>query len=78
VKQREPKLKMLVMSPHHVQKQKPPFTGKPFRFRFPAAPRLSQAMAEVKGLSEGYSNGANSFFLVSDLSILKGDCIAVS
>ena len=75
VKQREAQLEKLVKSPDYVQK--PPFTGKPFRFRFPAAPRLSPEVAEVKGLSHGYGNGANPLFLDSDLSIVKGDRIAV-
>ncbi|KAL3808196.1 hypothetical protein ACHAXA_007924 [Cyclostephanos tholiformis] len=75
VKQREAQLEKLVKSPDYVQK--PPFTGKPFRFRFPAAPRLSPEVAEVKGLSHGYGNGANPLFVDSDLSIVKGDRIAV-
>jgi ATP-binding cassette subfamily F protein 3 len=75
VKQREAQLEKLVKSPDYVQK--PPFTGKPFRFRFPAAPRLSPEVAEIKGLSHGYGNGANPLFLDSDLSIVKGDRIAV-
>lgn len=39
VKQREAKLAKFVTSKDYVQK--PPFLGKPFRFRFPDAPRLS-------------------------------------
>lgn len=57
--------------------QKPPFTGKPFRFRFPAAPRISAEVADIKGLSHGYGDGANPLFQDSDLFIEKGDRIAV-
>lgn len=39
VKQREAQLEKLLKSEDYVQK--PPFFGKPFRFRFPDAPRLS-------------------------------------
>lgn len=39
VKSRQMKLDKLIKSPDYVQK--PPFVGKPFRFRFPDAPRLS-------------------------------------
>ena len=39
VKQRQDKLDKRMKSKDFVQK--PPFTGKPFRFRFPDAPRLS-------------------------------------
>jgi hypothetical protein len=38
VKQREAQLEKLAKSSDYVQK--PPFTGKPFRFRFPAAPHV--------------------------------------
>lgn len=75
VKQREAQLEKLVKSPDYVQR--PPFIGKPFRFRFPAAPRLSPEVAEVKSLSHGYGNGANPLFVDSELSIVKGDRIAV-
>lgn len=75
VKQREAQLEKLIKSPDYVQK--PPFLGKPFRFRFPAAPRLSPEVAEVKALSHGYGNGANPLFENVDLFIEKGDRIAV-
>lgn len=75
VKQREAQLEKLVKSPDYVQK--PPFIGKPFRFRFPDAPRLSPEVAEVKGLTHGYGNGANPLFEDSDLFIEKGDRIAI-
>lgn len=39
VKQRQAKIEKLIQSKDYVQK--PPFVGKPFRFRFPDAPRLS-------------------------------------
>ena len=75
VKQREAQLEKLVKSPDYVQK--PPFIGKPFRFRFPDAPRLSPEVAEVKGLTHGYGDGANPLFEDSDLFIEKGDRIAI-
>eukprot|EP00569_Conticribra_weissflogii_P008144 CAMPEP_0171337532 /NCGR_PEP_ID=MMETSP0878-20121228/6736_1 /TAXON_ID=67004 /ORGANISM="Thalassiosira weissflogii, Strain CCMP1336" /LENGTH=961 /DNA_ID=CAMNT_0011839157 /DNA_START=149 /DNA_END=3034 /DNA_ORIENTATION=+ len=75
VKQREAQLEKLIKSPDYVQK--PPFEGKPFRFRFPPAPRLSPEVAEVKGLTHGYGNGANRLFEDCDLFIEKGDRIAV-
>jgi ATPase subunit of ABC transporter with duplicated ATPase domains len=75
VKQREAQLEKLKKSDDYVQK--PPFIGKPFKFRFPAAPRLSPEVAEVKGLSHGYGDGANPLFEDSDLFIEKGDRIAV-
>ena len=75
VKQREAQLEKLKKSPDYVQK--PPFVGKPFRFRFPPAPRLSPEVAEVRGLSHGYGDGANRLFEECDLFIEKGDRIAV-
>jgi len=75
VKQREAQLEKLLKSPDYVQK--PPFTGKPFRFRFPPAPRISPEVAEVRGLTHGYGDGANPLFVDSDLFLEKGDRIAV-
>ncbi|KAL7537349.1 hypothetical protein ACHAXR_007755 [Thalassiosira sp. AJA248-18] len=75
VKQREAQLEKMKKSDDYVQK--PPFTGKPFKFRFPAAPRLSPEVAEIKGLSHGYGDGANPLFKDSELFIEKGDRIAV-
>jgi len=75
VKQRQAQLEKLVNSPDYVQK--PPFNGKPFRFRFPPAPRLSDEVAEVKGLTHGYGDGANRLFEDSEVSIEKGDRIAI-
>mmetsp|Transcript_32775 Transcript_32775/g.67092 ORF Transcript_32775/g.67092 Transcript_32775/m.67092 type:complete len:934 (-) Transcript_32775:115-2916(-) len=74
-KQRSAQLEKLIKSPEYVQK--PPFVGKPFRFRFPDAPRLSPEVAEVKGLSHAYGDGANPLFEDSDLFIEKGDRIAI-
>eukprot|EP00578_Thalassiosira_sp_NH16_P010815 CAMPEP_0181120878 /NCGR_PEP_ID=MMETSP1071-20121207/24414_1 /TAXON_ID=35127 /ORGANISM="Thalassiosira sp., Strain NH16" /LENGTH=929 /DNA_ID=CAMNT_0023205609 /DNA_START=19 /DNA_END=2808 /DNA_ORIENTATION=- len=74
-KQREAQLEKLKKSADYVQK--PPFVGKPFRFRFPPAPRLSPEVAEVRGLSHGYGDGANPLFDDSDLFVEKGDRIAV-
>lgn len=77
VKQRQAQLDKLVKSKDYVQK--PPFTGKPFRFRFPDAPRLSPEVAEVRGLSHSYGNGEtyNKLFDNTDLFIEKNDRIAV-
>lgn len=75
VKQREAQLEKFMKSPDYVRK--PPFVGKPFRFRFPPAPRLSPEVAEVKGLTHGYGDGANRLFEESDLFIEKGDRIAI-
>lgn len=73
VKQREAKLEKLMNSKDYVQK--PPFTGKPFRFRFPDAPRLSPEVAEIADLTHGYGN--NRLFDQVQLFIGKGDRIAV-
>merc|ERR1712176_770846 len=75
VKQREGQLEKLIKSPDYVQK--PPFVGKPFKFRFPNAPRLSPEVAEVRGLSHGYGGGSNRLFEESDMVIEKGDRIAI-
>ena len=77
VKQREAKLEKLMKSDDYVKK--PPFVGKPFRFRFPDAPRLSPEVAEVKGLSHSYVSDTtrNRLFDEVDLFIEKGDRIAV-
>lgn len=77
VKQREAKLAKFLLSSDYVEK--PPFTGKPFRFRFPDAPRLSPEVAEVKGLSHSYKNEVtqNRLFDDADLFIAKGDRIAI-
>lgn len=74
-KQRAAQIEKLIKSPDYIQK--PPFVGKPFRFRFPPAPRISAEVAEVKGLSHGYGDGTNPLFEDSDLFIEKGDRIAV-
>jgi ATP-binding cassette subfamily F protein 3 len=73
VKQREAKLEKLMSSKDYVQK--PPFIGKPFRFRFPDAPRLSPEVAEIMDLTHGYGN--NRLFDKVQLFIGKGDRIAV-
>lgn len=77
VKQRQAKLDKFVKSEDYVQK--PPFTGKPFRFRFPDAPRLSPEVADVKGLSHSYSNDISNNRLFDDVELFieKGDRIAV-
>jgi ATPase subunit of ABC transporter with duplicated ATPase domains len=77
VKQREMKLEKFLKSDEYVKK--PPFTGKPFKFRFPDAPRLSPEVAEIHQLSHAYRNeiSNNRLFEEADLIIEKGDRIAV-
>jgi ATP-binding cassette, subfamily F, member 3 len=77
VKQRQAKLEKLVNSEDYVKR--PPITGKPFRFRFPDAPRLSPEVAEIKGMSHAYRNEQtqNRLFDNVDLFIQKGDRIAI-
>mmetsp|Transcript_11305 Transcript_11305/g.16106 ORF Transcript_11305/g.16106 Transcript_11305/m.16106 type:complete len:856 (+) Transcript_11305:207-2774(+) len=77
VKQREAKLKKFMSSDDFVKK--PPHFGKPFRFRFPDAPRLSPEVAEVRHLTHAYRNGEteNKLFDDCELFVEKGDRIAV-
>ena len=77
VKQRIAKLEKFVKSDDYVAK--PPTVGKPFRFRFPDAPRLSPEVAEISGLSHAYRNeqSQNRLFDDVDLFIEKGDRISV-
>merc|ERR1712176_1453633 len=77
VKQRQAKLDKLMKSDDYVKK--PPFFGKPFKFRFPDAPRLSPEVAEIKSLTHSYRNGEteNKLFENANLSVEKGDRIAV-
>mmetsp|Transcript_11644 Transcript_11644/g.24659 ORF Transcript_11644/g.24659 Transcript_11644/m.24659 type:complete len:839 (-) Transcript_11644:311-2827(-) len=77
VKQRKEKLEKFKKSDEYVQK--PPFTGKPFKFRFPPAPRLSPEVGQVDEMSHSYVNeiSNNRLFDNVDLSIEKGDRIAV-
>lgn len=77
VKQRQAKLDKLMKSDDYVKK--PPFFGKPFRFRFPDAPRLSPEVAEIKHLTHAYGNDAtyNKLFDDAELFVEKGDRIAV-
>ena len=77
VKQRIAKIEKLMASEDYVQK--PPFLGKPFKFRFPDAPRLSPEVASIKNLSHSYRNGEteNKLLVDADLDIGKGDRIAV-
>jgi len=74
-KQRAAQVEKLIKSVDYVQK--PPFIGKPFKFRFPDAPRLSPEVANIKGLSHSYGDGVNRLFEDSDLFLEKGDRIAV-
>ncbi|GMH61791.1 hypothetical protein TL16_g03337, partial [Triparma laevis f. inornata] len=73
VKQRLAKLEKLQNSDSYVPK--PPFLGKPFKFRFPPAPRLSDSVAEIKSLSHGYSG--NPLFSDCEMTIERGDRVAL-
>lgn len=75
VKQKQAQLEKLVKSDDYVKK--PPFYGKPFTFRFPDAPRLSPEVADIKGLSHSYGDGANRLFKDCELFVEKNDRIAV-
>jgi len=77
VKQRQAKLEKMLSSDDYIKR--PPITGKPFRFRFPDAPRLSPEVAEISQLSHSYSNAetTNHLFDGAELFIEKGDRIAV-
>ena len=73
VKQRQTKLDKLIASEDGVQK--PPFVGKPFRFRFPPAPRLSDEIAVLDSVTHGYAN--DLLFDNARMVVEKGDRIAV-
>jgi ATP-binding cassette subfamily F protein 3 len=77
VKQRIAKLEKFQKSDAYVKK--PPFEGKPFKFRFPDAPRLSPEVAQVTGMSHKYSNDVSNNRLFEDVELFieKGDRIAV-
>jgi len=75
VKQRQAQIEKMTKSADYVQK--PPFFGKPFRFRFPDAPRLSPEVADIKGLSHSYGGGVNRLFEECELFVEKNDRIAV-
>lgn len=74
VKSRQKALDKLVASDDYVKQ--PPNVGKPFRFRFPPAPRIgsSEELVSANGVSHGY-NGRRLFNNVN-LVIDKGDRIA--
>lgn len=74
-KQRQAQLEKMTKSADYVQK--PPFFGKPFKFRFPDAPRLSPEVADIKGLSHSYGDGVNRLFEDCELFVEKNDRIAV-
>lgn len=74
-KQRAAQLEKLLKSDDYVKK--PPFVGKPFKFRFPDAPRLSPEVAMVKDLSHSYGEGVNRLFEDAELFIEKNDRISV-
>ena len=73
MKQRVARLEKLQASEDYVKK--PPFTGKPFRFRFPPAPRLSDEVAMVEGVTHGYEG--NPLFAGADMVIEKGNRVAL-
>lgn len=68
VKSREKALEKLLASDDYVKQ--PPIAGKPFRFRFPSAPRAgaSQDVLALEGLSHGY----NSRILFQDVNLTVG------
>jgi len=73
VKQRQAKLEKFMQSDEYVKK--PPFEGKPFKFRFPPAPRLSSECALVASVTHGY--GGRHLLDGADMFVDKGDRIAV-
>jgi len=75
VKQRQAQIDKQIKSADYVKK--PPFFGKPFKFRFPDAPRLSPEVADIKGLSHSYGGGVNRLFEECELFVEKNDRIAV-
>lgn len=74
-KQRVAKIEKLQKSPDYIQR--PPYAGKPFRFRFPDAPRMSPEVCDIKNLSHGYGNGSNPLFDDVELNVEKYDRIAI-
>ncbi|GMH81843.1 hypothetical protein TrST_g8348 [Triparma strigata] len=73
VKQRIARLEKLQNSEDYVAK--PPFVGKPFKFRFPPAPRLSDSVAEISGVTHGYPG--NPLFTDCEMTIERGDRVAL-
>jgi len=73
VKQRQAKLEKKLKSKDYIQK--PPFVGKPFRFRFPDAPRLGAEVATIKDLKHGYDG--ELLFEDVNLEIQKLERIAI-
>ena len=74
-KQRLAKIEKMLKSKDYIQR--PPFFGKPFRFRFPDPPRMSMEVCQIKNLSHGYGNGANPLFEDVELTVEKFDRIAI-
>eukprot|EP00752_Nemacystus_decipiens_P018281 g16401.t1 len=74
VKSRQKALEKLIASDDYVKQ--PPNLGKPFRFRFPPAPRIgsSEEIVSANGVGHGY-NGRRLFSNVN-LFVDKGDRIA--
>jgi ATPase subunit of ABC transporter with duplicated ATPase domains len=78
VKQRQAKLDRMLASPDAVKK--PPNSGKPFKFRFPKAPRLSDEIAVVEELTHGYFDSAgarNQLFDKARFVVERGDRYAI-
>jgi len=73
VEQRKKRLEKLMASEDYVKK--PPFAGKPFKFRFPPAPRLSDEVAIVSDVTHGYEG--NLLFDGCNMVIEKEDRIAL-
>lgn len=73
VKSREKALEKLIAGDDYVKQ--PPNSGKPFRFRFPPAPRAgSEEILTVSGVSHGY--GGKRLFENINFTVDKGDRIA--
>lgn len=74
VKSRSTALEKLLQSDEYIKA--PPSTGKPFRFRFPPAPRLgtSEEIVSAEGLGHGYDG--RTLFADINLAVNKGERIA--
>lgn len=73
MKSREKALEKLIAGDDYVKQ--PPNSGKPFRFRFPPAPRAgSEEILTVSGISHGYAG--RRLFENVNLTVDKGDRIA--
>ncbi|CAM9557427.1 unnamed protein product [Discosporangium mesarthrocarpum] len=72
VKSRQKAMEKLMASEDYVKP--PPHSGKPFRFRFPPAPRTSQEVLTVDNVAHGY--GDQALFEKVNLVVDKGQRLA--